>query len=203
MPWPERNDKPFIDGVYGPTQAHLDWFDSFIFTKDLIIAEAFKEAADKTVDNLETGNSREHPDKFFFPIAYLYRHAFELGLKCIIRDGINLGIITENDSIKEILINHNLNKLWNKARYILEKVWPNGDKETLTNAERVILQFHNFDSSGQAFRYAQDVEGNPNLKNAPKLVDLINLKTVSGNLFSFLDSCSHGLSDLYDCQEDY
>ena len=45
IPWPERNDKPFIDGVYGPTQAHLDWFDSFTFIKDLIIAEAFKEAA--------------------------------------------------------------------------------------------------------------------------------------------------------------
>lgn len=203
IPWPEKDDKPFINGGYGPTQANLDWFDSFIFTKDLIIAEAFKEAADKVVDNLETGNNFAHPDKFFFPVAYLYRHAFELGFKCIVRDGINLGIITESNSVKKIIKDHNLCKLWNKARSILEEVWPDGDKDTLTNAERIILQFHKLDSSGQEFRYATDVEGNPNLKDAPKLVDLINLKAVSNNLFSFLDSCSNGLSNYYDCQEGY
>lgn len=203
IPWPEKKDAPFKKGAYGPTQAHLDWFDSFTFTKDLIIAEAFKKAADKIVDNLETGNSLEHPDKFFFPVAYLYRHAFELGLKCIIRDGFDLGIIIEDDSVKSVLNAHNLHRLWNKARNILEEVWPDGDKETLTNAERVILQFHKLDDSGQAFRYAQDVEGNPHLGNAPKLVDLVNLKKVSNNLFSFLDSCSGGLSNLKDCQGDY
>ena len=201
IPWPERNDEPFADGAYGPTQAHLDWFDSFIFTKDLLIAEAFKESADKIVDNLKTGNNLRHPDKFFFPVAYLYRHAFELGLKCIIRYGIDLRIITEDDNKK--LNTHNLCELWNKARNILEEVWPDGDKETLTNAERVILQFHKLDEFGQAFRYAKDTKGNLHLENAPKLVDLVNLKKVSNNLFSFLDSCSHGLSNQQDCQEGY
>jgi hypothetical protein len=201
IPWPEKNDAPFEKGAFGPTQAHLDWFDHF--SKNSIIADAFKEAADKLVDNLATGNSLEHPDKFFFPVAYLYRHAFELGLKCIIRDGIDLGIVTEDDSVKEILKDHNLHKLWNKARNILEEVWGDEDKETPTNAEKVILQFHKLDSSGQAFRYAEDVEGKPHLENAPKLVDLVNLKRVSNNLFSFLDSCSGGLSNLKDCQEGY
>lgn len=205
IPWPEKNDKPFIDGSYGRTQANLDWFDywSEPFTKDLRIAGAFKEAADKIVDNLETGNNFGHPDKYFFPVAYLYRHALELGLKCIVRDGINLGIITESKTVEKIIKGHNLCKLWNKARGILEEVWPDGDKDTLTNAERVILQFHKLDSSGQEFRYATDIEGNPNLENAPKLVDLINLKTVSDNLFSFLDSCSNALPEYDGWQENY
>jgi len=193
IPWPEKNDAPFKQGAYGPAQAHLDLLGTF--TEDSIIAEAFKEAADRIVDNLESGNNLGYPDKFFFPVAYLYRHSFELGLKCIVRDGINLEIIIEDESVKNMLDAHNLHKLWNKARCILKKVWPDTDKDTFTNAERVILQFHKLDSSGQAFRYATDVEGNPHLENAPKLVDLVNLKKVASNLYSFLDSCSHGLSN--------
>jgi len=134
IPWPEKNDAPFKEGAYGPTQVHLDLLGPF--PEDSIIAEAFKEAADKIVDNLESENNLGYPDKFFFPVAYLYRHAFELGLKCIVQDGIDLGIITENDSVKEILKDHNLHKLWNKARCILKKVWPDTDKDTFTNAER-------------------------------------------------------------------
>jgi hypothetical protein len=201
IPWPTKNDAPFKEGFYSPTQAHLDWFDSFY--QDLMIAEAFKEAADKIVDNLETGDNLEHPDKFFFPIAYLYRHAFELGLKGIIQEGIDLNVIATDDNIKEMLNAHNLHKLWNKARYVLEDVWSDADKETLTNAERVILQFHKLDRSGQAFRYAKNISGELHLENAPKLIDLVNLKKVASNLYSFLDACVGGLSNFRDYQHGY
>ena len=201
IPWPSKNDIPFKEGFYGPTQAHLDLFNSFY--KDSMIADAFKEAADKIVDNLETGDNLEHPDKFFFPIAYLYRHAFELGLKCIIQEGIDLNVIAADDNVKKMLNEHNLHKLWNKARYVLEDVWPDGDKETLINAERVILQFHKLDRSGQAFRYAKDISGELHLENAPKLIDLVNLKEVASNLYSFLDTCAGGLSNVRDSLHDY
>jgi hypothetical protein len=129
----------------------------------------------------------------------------ELGLKCIVKYGIDFGIIEKDDGFgmcrgREA---HNLHKLWNKARRIIEEVWPDGDTDTLTNAERIILQFHKLDNSGQAFRYAQDVEGKPHLDNAPKLIDLENLKIVSNNLFSFLDSCIGGLSNFEGCQGSY
>ena len=206
IPWPEKGDAPFKEGAFGSAQANLDWLISpFLSFDDLRIAEAFKEAADKVVDNLESGSRFEHPDKFFFPVAYLYRHSFELSLKCIVKYGIDFGIIEKNDGLEMCRGReaHNLHKLWNKARGIVEEVWPNGDKETLTNAERVILQFHAIDNSGQAFRYTKDVEGNPHLENAPKLIDLVNLKKVSNNLFSFLDSCIGGLSNLEDCRGNY
>ncbi len=73
----------------------------------------------------------------------------------------------------------------------------------LSNVESVILQFHKLDSSGQAFRYAQDIEGKAHLEEAPKLIDLVNLKEVASNLHSFLDACLGGLSNLRDYQHGY
>jgi hypothetical protein len=194
IPWPNKKDNPFRKGVYSPTQVDLDWLELYRSPKDLIISEGFKEGADKIVDNLKNGKNFGHPDKFFFPVAYLYRHAFELCLKCIIRNGIDCGIIKENKKVEDMLKGHNLHILWNKTRYVLEVRWPKGDKKTLTNAERVILKFHKLFPSGQECRYAEDVEGNPHLENAPKLVDLVNLKTVASNLYNFLDGCILGLS---------
>lgn len=195
IPWPNKKDNPFKEGFYCPTQVDLDWLQLYPFPKDFIISEGFKEAADKIVDNLTTGRNCGHPDKFFFPVVYLYRHAFELCLKCIIRNEIDRGTFTINKKVKEILIKHNLHKLWCKARCVLEEHWPDGDKETLTNAERVILKFHKLFPSGQECRYAEDVEGSPHLEDAPKVIDLVNLKKVASNLYSFLNSCIIGLEE--------
>ena len=203
IPWPMKGDVPFKEGDFNSMQLHLDWLSTFSLYGDLTIADAFKEAADKIIENLEMGNEFRHPDKFFYPIAYLYRHSFELCLKCIINYGIKLDVIKEDESLDEILRIHNLHKLWNKSRFILEKAWPDGDEETLVNAERILLKFHAIDDSGQAFRYSKDIKGNQHLEKAPKRIDLINLKKVSNNLFSFLDSCINGLSYFEDCQGYY
>lgn len=195
-PWPNKNDNAFKKGLYGPTQANLDWLDYHcsVCDKDSIISQGFKEAADKIVDNLKTGKKLGHPDKFFFPVVYLYRHAFELCLKCIIRNGVDRGIITKSKQVEDILNKtHSLHILWNKARYVLEEHWPDGNTETLTSVEKTISRFHKVDPSGQTVRYAKDRKGNPNLADGPNLVDLVNLKKVASNLYRFLHSCILGL----------
>jgi len=194
-PCPNKKDNPFKEGFYGQTQVNLDWLERCCSPKDSIISEGFKEAADKIVDNLKTGRNYVHPDKSFFPIVYLYRHAFELCLKCIIRNGIKRGIITKDNSVEKMLTYHDLQILWNKARCVLENRWPNGNKEDLTSSERIILKFHKHFPSGQECRYAEDIKGNPNLENAPKLVDLVHLKKVANDLYSFLHACILFLED--------
>jgi hypothetical protein len=198
MPWPEKNDVPFKSGDFDSTLVNLDWFTHFL--DDAVIAEAFKEAADKVVENLELDKSYGHPDRFLFPVAYLYRHSIELNLKSILKYRVGVGIVVEDDN-QEIYRGreaHNLHKLWNKARKVLEEAWPDGDKDTLINAERIILKFHEIDNSGQTFRYTKDVEGKPHFENAPKLIGFQNLKKVSNNILTFLESCIGGLSNMED-----
>ena len=201
IPWPGKNDKVFTHGVLGPTQAYLETF-KYLFN-DIPIADGFKEAADVIVDYLATGKHTGYPDRLFFPIAYLYRHSIELYLKSLMQDGIDLGILENDEKNEDLLVSHNLHKLWNKVRVVLEEFWSNGDPNTLIAAENIILQFHHLDESGQSFRYSRDKQSKSNLKEIPTHVDLAELKEVSGGLLSFLDACSMGLGEAKDWQGNY
>ena len=201
IPWPGKNDKAFTEGVYGPTQACLEWLQHCEI--DWAMAEGFKEAADKVVDDLASGTNLEHPDKFFFPVACLYRHGLELYLKDLIHDGMELGIIEEDNEIQELLNSHNLHVLWYRVRFVLEEVWPDGDRDDLTSVERIILQFHCVDPSGQRTRYSKDKKGKSYSERLPQRVDLKQLKKVAEGLFTFLSACKHGLGEAMDWQGNY
>ena len=54
------------------------------------------------------------------------------------------------------------------------------DPGPLDNAERIIKEFHQFDKSGQAFRYTSDKRGNALLKNLPQFVGLGEMREVMG-----------------------
>ena len=201
IPWPGKNDRAFAEGVYGPTQVCLDWFQHCDI--DWAIAEGFKEAADKVVDDLASGKNLEHPDKFFFPVAYLYRHSLELYLKGLVWDGMELGILEKDDKIRDLLGSHNLNTLWHRGRFVLEEVWPDGDPADLAAVERIILQFHRLDKSGSTFRYSKDKKGESYSERFPQRVDLERLRKVAEGLFSFLNGCRHGLGEAKGWQGDY
>lgn len=202
VPWPGDKDKVFREGAtWNHTVASLDdWVK--IHGREPLLPNAYKEAADMIVSCIEAGETRVHPDMYFFPIAYLYRHSFELSLKALICQGIELGFIEDSDRVNEILGSHGLCPLWNKARVALEAMWPDGPKEDLMNVERMIQEFHNIDGSGQTFRYSKDLKGRPNADTLPKTVDLLEMKRCCGNLFSFLESCGGGLGDAIDWQND-
>jgi len=201
IPWPGKNDKAFTEGVLGPTQAYLECFKYLL--NDIPIADGFKDAADQLVDYLASGECIGHPDKFFFPIAYLYGHGLELYLKSLVNDGIDLGILERDSRIEKLLGTHNLYELWKKVRIILQEFWPNGDPSDLTAVENIVGEFHRLDASGQKLRYSRDKQGNPNLRTAPSHVELTELKRVVAGLFSFLDACSNGLGEAKDWHGNY
>jgi len=162
---------------------------------DWAIATGFKEAADRVVDSLAQNDTRKRVDIFFFPVVYLYRHAIELCLKRLVVDGVELGLLGEDDALKNILSEHNLHKLWNKVRFVLKSVWPNGDDTDLKAAERMIIEFHQADESGQRLRYSQDKDGKSHADTLPSPIDLARLRESMRGLFTFFDGCSAGLAE--------
>ena len=193
--WPKRGDNPFLVKAVAPdspTWASLHWLAS-IKVDDSFLAGAFKEASDKIVKELTHANTFQHADMFFMPIAYLYRHSLELKMKEIIRLGIGLELIPEDEKTSEVLKNHNLHQLWNFVKKAVEAHWPDGSKNDIDAAGRIVQEFHNIDKSGQSLRYSKDLSDRSTLEKLPKSVQLTHVQDVFEVVFNFLDGCEAGL----------
>ncbi len=198
--WPKKNHIAFgTDSCQDYNLPTTVFLDDFIFHPSLEVhANAFREAADMIVTGVEKGQSHFNGDKLFFPIAYLYRHAIELLLKEAIGYGIKLYFIRRDQQLEEILNDHNLYKLWNKLKPALATFWYKAETDSPSAAERIISQFHEFDKSGQEFRYPTTKNGKSSLKNKlneTKVIDLKQLSKVAGGLCEFLEGCIAGFDD--------
>lgn len=192
MPWPRKDVEVFAAGKNPLTNVDLQWLGTLFEDQDILIAEGFKVVADRAVEALERGDEARHPDMYFFPVAYLYRHYLELSLKSLYRDTCCF-LNWEADA--EVIIKHNLHKLWNKTKDALCKCFPQEPPSTLSDVEKVVLQFHSLDPRGQSFRYAKDKKGKPNLENTPRLIDLRNLKNIMDAIANFFNGCDWALSE--------
>lgn len=201
--WPKKGDQAF--GLSADDQSALK---AFVMPSEGAYLGSFQRAADMIVAAAQSDDL--NPDDLFFPVAYLYRHHLELMLKGLIRLGVRAGTIEAPADCqsepcptcghrkvrKDWQWWHNLHKLWNKAKQLIEEVWPDSPSGDLKAVEQVILEFHKLDRSGQAFRYALDKHGRPHLTGAPQLVDLNNLRSVVDRVSRFLDAAYAGLEDI-------
>jgi len=113
-------------------------------------------------------------------------------LKELVRLGVRLGSL---DGCEKILGEHNLHKLWNKSKQLIKEVWPDSPDDDLKAVEKMILEFHKLDPTGQAFRYARDMNGSSHLQGGPQRVDLDNLKKTVDSVSSFLDAAYAGIDN--------
>ena len=81
IPWPRPGLTAFAPSSNRSTAAYLKWF-GMGTTKGY--AEGFKMAIERIVSTLATSGHYGHPDRFFYPVAFLARHYFELMLKHVI-----------------------------------------------------------------------------------------------------------------------
>jgi hypothetical protein len=183
--WPKKGDRAFVPLTATADQAGLE---AFVQPSEDAYTYGFKRAADMIVDAAlrEDGN----PDDLFFPITYLYRHHLELMLKGLVHMGMQQG---EVDMCGKILMGHNLHKLWYRVRDQIKQAWPEAQGDDLKATEQLILELHEHDPSGQAFRYARDSEGVRHLQGAPKRVDLANLKATMDAVSKFLGAAYAGI----------
>lgn len=198
MLWPRNKSKAFVESMNGPLHANLVFLQCL--DSDFLIAGGFKESADMIVSNIEEGKSVAHPEKYFLPIAYLYRHGIELALKYIIKSGIELKILEKTGNLKNLLGKHVLSLLWDRAKQVILDLWSENELNGIDNIERLIREFNNLDYSGQNFRYPRDKEGNSSLEKMPNSVCLKQLKTACTELFSFFNECDIELSASIDAQ---
>lgn len=183
--WPKKGDRAFAPSVSPSDRAKLE---AFVFPYEGMYAAGFQRAADMVVEAAQ--HDQRNPDDLFSPVAYLYRHHLELMLKEVVRLGVRLGSL---HGCEEILGEHNLHKLWNRAKQLINEVWPDSPDHDLRAAEQVILEFHRHDPSGQTFRYARDKTGEAYIKDGPDRADLVNLRETVGAVSSFLDAAYAGI----------
>jgi len=114
----------------------------------------YKEAADSLVKKII--RTKRNQDTLVYPICFLYRQYIELRLKEVIRSGRVL-----LDEGKSFPHHHKIKSLWQTAKGIINKVFPNDSKSPeLLLVEHLITEFANLDPDSFAFRYPMDKTGN-------------------------------------------
>lgn len=197
--WPFERDKKYLPDHNSSTWCALNWL-SGINIDDSFFAQAFKDAGDKIIVFLSaTNDERQHPDKYFMPITFLYRHSLELKLKEMIRIGLKLKYEDEDSILKD----HSLHCLWNFVKALLCEYWPDSPREELSGVESVIMAFHKVDPTGQNLRYSRDTKNNKTTLSFPDSVELLDLKQIVTSVFEFLDGCQMGLHYELEMRQEY
>lgn len=136
----------------------------------------------------------------FMPMCYLYRNAVELGLKRLIIEDSHI----ENSNALKIVRrkNHSILGLWNSiADEIKEYANAPEDDTTLTDTQRYIQTFHNFDQNSDLFRYPCNKNMDTYFLDG-KNFDIENVASCFEELCNFLDSVDGMLSTVQDYESE-
>lgn len=164
--WPRTSDQLFKSGGYRSLAA-------CILPKDIrLVATGYKDAADDLVQLLaEKGRN----DALIFPIVFCYRQYLELQIKAI--TALVEKFEETGDDFKRL---HDLKKLWSSLKPRIKTEIDEQDQEAFAAVEDCIMQFHEFDATGMAFRYPEPVKMHQ--------LDLGNLKAVMNRVSTFLEA---------------
>jgi hypothetical protein len=193
--WPKVGDSLFgpgpwsSEGILGAFPSHegLGYY-----------AAAYKEAAEELVQAVL--DQRAAADSAIYPILYLYRHYVELMLKEI----IYLGEALEKKRTASGHEHHSVDKLWREVRQILERTFPEGQREGTDSVERVVLELAKIDPSGEAFRYPwkrKKTGGGTTWPNSVQL-NLENLRQVIRGVSALLDGSCDAMDEMLRTQAD-
>ncbi|MCL1971579.1 MAG: hypothetical protein FWG57_01145 [Endomicrobia bacterium] len=202
--FPKKGQKLFISGGHPREYAYISHFggiDSHFYkyiigykeTADIIIQHAFEKGNNYIVD-LDTS---------VFPVCFLYRHYLELWLKVIYLANSKDTKEEKIETLKDC--QHNLRKIWEKAKALIITDFPNDDKTELDAVEDYIFQFASEDEKSFAFRYpiTRDLELINKKEEKEKYINLRNLKERMDELEFFFSGASAGMSVNRDFERDF
>lgn len=142
-------------------------------------AIGYKNAADHLVQKIEETDSEQ--DTLIYPILFLYRQYLELAIKDLIRCGRKLQDIDES-----FPKHHRIDDLWKICNKLLLEISPGNSTEEQTHIGRLIDEFCTIDPMSMAFRYPEDLNGNPSLPGINH-INLRNVKQVINKISIILD----------------
>lgn len=121
-----------------------------------------------------------------YATIFLYRHYLELRLKEL--------FLAYGGDLSQVNRVHSLQTLWERLRKLddvqSQSLQPEISKD-LETAEKIILQFNEFDKKSEAFRYPIDKKEKVTVPGIQ--FDLVRLKEILGWLSNFLDGWSVGV----------
>ena len=96
--------------------------------------------------------------------------------------------------------------MWKDCRVIIEKGWPNGERETLDATEIIIKEFSKIDPTSSESRYPERRNGNLTMGGLNQ-IDFINLQELMEKVYNFFgsinDAISIELSEKKDIESEY
>jgi hypothetical protein len=185
------------DRIFRPSSAHPWRLNAVVggpFAEagnfEFTFAEAAKHLGDEAI---RTGLL----DFFFYPMCFLFRHAFELTLKSLIVDAERL-LMTLN-TLGETSAPTDLKKLEERLRtderahslhWLLNQLEPRlalipGCEPVPAEIRAAIIELHNIDPHGVTFRYSIDRKGKPTLEKY-ELVDVRRVRDSLGEAHELL-----------------
>lgn len=173
---------------------------------DIIYQDGYRQAALRLVEYLCDKGSGQ--DFLVYPIIYLYRHHIELTLKSIVRTAYSLLDQTVTDKRSHPLTKHDLLKLWELARPLLDSVCEIADNsafplDDLEGLESYVKQLHEHDDDGQHFRYPTTTKGTPSLRPGLTTINIRNLSNALEKLADYLEETDNWLGDLIEAKAGY
>ena len=148
-----------------------------------------------------------------YPIVYLYRHHIELTLKSIIESAAFVIDYTLTEKDLDTLGRHDLVKLWNLAKPMLNPACslggfpalPPGDLEGI---DPYINQLHQHDPDGQRFRYSTTKVKGQKARWLPSLpadltIDISNFGVGMEKLSDYLDGLEWEICNVVDAKIEY
>jgi hypothetical protein len=135
-------------------------------------------------------------DYLVYPFLMCWRHYVELQIKIL----IGPMRIYRRETI-DLPRTHKIDHLWRTARPLLDQVSP-GDRDTLDNTERVLLQLHGFDPTSEHFRYPVRKDGTETLTTLGR-VHVRRFHEAMDGVAHFLDAADTGIRAMTDARAEY
>ncbi len=161
-------------------------FTSHPITKHVLLWDGFLSAGDGLVQLYLTEGYEHERNTVIYPILFNYRHGLELAMKWVI-------LMYGGEGLKGVGDDHNLWKLWQRCRKIIEETGPT-EKDVDNAVELVIKDFHDLDKSGINLRYGWDKNGSE-IKLPDQLVDIENLRDVMEGIAGYFTGLDGWLDD--------
>ena len=141
----------------------------------------FRRGAELLYSAIREAPGHDAQDLAFFPLAAIWRHHLELGLKSALLEARKLW-----GPMAPIPSTHDLLRLWGQLRTLIEVNAGEASRPGRHHVTEALKQLNAMDPDAQSFRYAQDTSGLPTLTDVDR-IDLASFHQAAVAVSNYLN----------------